>query len=160
MSENWKAQVSVKTGAGTLINLRGDDVPDLKDVLDEFIEHVATLIPSLESSIGAVGNVASGFGGATVVATGPAPSESAAPAQAAPGGAHEVKTDRYGNEWEFNHPMAPMTPQGLKAVLKRGTSQAGKKYARWEDPRGRWVPGNTSRQDPADKWDGDFAKGV
>lgn len=156
MSENWKAQVSVKTGAGTLINLRGDDVADLKNTVEEFVEHVAALIPEVESSIGAVGNVAQAFPGARVIATEPAPSASAPPAQAAPGGAHEIKQDKYGNTFEFNHPAAPITPQGLTAVLKRGTSKQGKSYARWEDPRGRWIPGNTG-PDPADKWEGDFA---
>jgi len=84
------------------------------------------------------------------------PPFSAAPAPA-PGG---VQEDKWGNTYETGRPDAPNTAYG-PAVLKRGTSQAGKPYTRWIDPRDKAIPSvyaSGQRDNPADLWPGDWAK--
>jgi hypothetical protein len=59
--------------------------------------------------------------------------------QAAPQGGGQVETDRWGGTYEHGRPDAPQTMHGPK-VLKRATSQAGKPYAQWLDPRDPKIP--------------------
>lgn len=92
--------------------------------------------------------------------TSPAPSAPVPQAQAAP--TPQVETDRWGNSYEHGHPKAPMTPLGTPAVLRRATSQAGKPYAQWIDPRNKAIPSVYAVQkvNPPDMWSGEFARGV
>jgi hypothetical protein len=60
-------------------------------------------------------------------------------APAAPQGGGQVETDRWGGTYEHGRPDAPQTMHGPK-VLKRATSQAGKPYAQWLDPRDPKIP--------------------
>jgi hypothetical protein len=65
------------------------------------------------------------------------PAQNQAPA--APQGGGQVETDRWGGTYEHGRPDAPQTMYGPK-VLKRATSQAGKPYAQWLDPRDPKIP--------------------
>lgn len=174
MTENWKVQVSPKLADGTLVNVRAESPAELAAIIEQLVQ-VAPAVASLPSHLNGVGVVATGLGGTVVdhqaapppqqaTATNPASWNPPAPQQAAPqGGGPRVETNQWGASFEHDHPSAPITPQGVKAVLKRATSQQGKAYARWIDPRSKDIPSNRAagvRQDPADLWPGDFARGV
>jgi hypothetical protein len=60
-------------------------------------------------------------------------------APAAPQGGGQVETDRWGGTYEHGRADAPQTMYGPK-VLKRATSQAGKPYAQWLEPRDPKIP--------------------
>lgn len=80
----------------------------------------------------------------------PAPMNEPAPAASSEG---ELEQDRYGNNYYYNLPNAPLTPDGRKAVLKDWTSKAGKHLKRWVDP----LDGPRSHSHNGPKWDGDWA---
>ena len=47
----------------------------------------------------------------------------------------ETVTDKWGNEWTYNHPEAPDLPDGRgKYARKKGVGKTGKAYAGWFDP--------------------------
>lgn len=47
----------------------------------------------------------------------------------------EQIVDKYGNEWTYGHPEAPMLPDGRgRYARKKGKSKAGKVYTGWFDP--------------------------
>jgi hypothetical protein len=47
----------------------------------------------------------------------------------------EVVKDKYGNEWTYGHPDAPLLPDGRgNYAKKKGVSKAGKTYVGWFDP--------------------------
>lgn len=101
---------------------------------------------------------------ATLGAT-PVAGATASPAQAAAGPAQRTgtETDKWGNTYEWGHPKAPLTPSGAPAVLKRGRSQQGKDYAKWIDPRDKYIPSvyaSGQKVNPPDLWPGDWARGV
>lgn len=81
---------------------------------------------------------------------------------AAPQAGGNTEEDRWGGTYEHNHPQAPATPWGPK-VLKRATSQAGKRYAQWIDPRDPKIPSvykANGKDKPADLLGAEFANGV
>ena len=89
MSENWAVQVSVKSPAGSLINLRAGTGDEVEKQL-EWLTRNAPQIAAAEAAFGAVANVAGAFPGSQVVEqSGPSwsqqGSQQAAPA-AAPAG--------------------------------------------------------------------------
>lgn len=157
-----------------LLQVFPDESVDPSDVtaLPEVVAKARESWAARVGSGGSVDNLVAGLGPGTQVhqqpqvpqqagPTSPAPSTPAPQAQAAP--TQSVETDRWGNSYEHGHPKAPLTPLGQQAVLFRGTSQAGKPYARWIDPRSKKVPSvyaSGVRQDPSDLWAGDFARGV
>lgn len=70
------------------------------------------------------------------------------------------ETDKFGRVFEYNRTDAPQTAYGPK-VLMRATSQAGKPYAAWLDPRDKRTPVNFragNRQNPVDLIDQEFAR--
>jgi len=66
VSENWSAQVSIKTPAGTLINLRGERGEQVEAQL-AWITGVAPAIVAAEAAFAGVATVAQSFPGAQVV---------------------------------------------------------------------------------------------
>lgn len=146
---------------GMLINITGDDIPSLLNNMEEFLEHVAVRLPDLRSALEAAVAVGEAFPGTTSVSS-PAQQAPAAQAQGAPGASQSrVETDKWGNSYEWGNPKAPMTPQGLSAVLKTGRSQSGKDYKRWIDPRTKAIPSvyaSGTKVDPPDLWPGDWVK--
>lgn len=57
MSEDWKIQISPKTPAGTLINIRGESDEEVQQLLGG-VQELVTLIIGLEQSLGAVHSLA------------------------------------------------------------------------------------------------------
>ena len=140
----------------TLNNKMRDMVndPEFPVLLEQFCA-VTTVDPAaVQKAVAAFANAMN----AEVVATEPvaapkpppAPMQEAAPAA---GGQGELEQDRYGNNYYYNHPNAPLTPDGRTAVLKDWTSKAGKHLKRWVDP----LDGPRSHAYNGPKWDGDWA---
>jgi len=114
-TETWAVQVSVKTPSGSMVNLRGDNVAELEEILDAFMEKVAAKVGPLEQTLGAVATVGAAFPGAQVTtqASAPAPQASAPQAAGAPG-------------------PAPIDRNGKPMIWKTGTSKAsGKAWKGW-----------------------------
>lgn len=65
MSENWSVQVSVKTPAGTLVNLRGDNSQQVEAELDWVIGHADKIVQA-EQAFAGVATVAAAAGGQVV----------------------------------------------------------------------------------------------
>lgn len=173
MSSEANITVTVKTKAGTLFTIRGDEP-------EEFAERVRNAVfANLHDSVGALEELALMAAPGTAhtqstpiapVAVAPAPSpidlvtetfgatvisETAVtpsfapvppPAQAQPEGVRTV-TDRWGNQWTYGRPDAPVCAHGTM-VLKKGTSKAGKSYVGWFDPAGgpEWTAGKVDNQ--------------
>ena len=171
MTENWRVQISPKLADGTLVNVRAETPHELAALIEGLVQ-VAPAVASLPAHLNGVGAVATGLGGQVVEHRAAPPQQPSAsnpaswnpPAQAAqqapPGGGARVESDKWGGSYEWDRPDAPITPQGVKAVLKRGTSKQGSPYARWIDPRSKVIPSvyaSGVRQDPADLWPGEFA---
>lgn len=104
-------------------------------------------------------------GPTTQVDSSHAQSTSASQGQGAAGNAQRTgtETDKWGNTYEWGHPKAPLTPSGQPAVLKRCRSKQGKDYAKWIDPRDKYIPSvyaSGQKVNPPDLWPGDWARGV
>lgn len=111
----------------------------------------------------AVQAVAAGLDGQVVSSTPTTPAQSApAPqAQGAPaGGDDNLKRDKWGSVWEFNHPQAPQTQHGPK-VLKhaKGREEPHRPYSQWFYPTDKNVPGNYEAGF-RETFPKEFAKGV
>ena len=91
--------------------------------------------------------------GTKPVDTRPAPPSPQAPPQAPPQQNVEVVRGKYAY-WVYNHPQAPLTPAGQKAVMKHARSMPPKSnlYQRWVDPAVAQSDGK--EKNPA--WPGDF----
>lgn len=110
----------------------------------------------------AVQAVASGLDGQVVSSTPTSPAQPQTPApqaQAAPAGV-TVEEGRWGDRYEHNLPNAPQTAYG-PAVKKTAKAKSGKFYSRWIDPRDKSIPSvyaSGVRDNPADLWEGEFAR--
>lgn len=118
------AQVNIKLGDGTLINICGADMDDLGQNIEEFITTVAPKLSRLGEAVGAVATVGNALGG-QVVGTSPAPQVSVAQAQAAPG----FTPTRF----QQSPPPgpAPIDQFGRPMIWKHFTSKAGKNIKGW-----------------------------
>jgi hypothetical protein len=137
VSENWSAQVSIKTPAGTLINLRGERGEQVEAQL-AWITGVAPAIVAAEAAFAGVATVAQSFPGAQVVQQdGPSWSQQgsqqaapqAAPAQPAP------PAQGFGGpptKYDLSGPPGP-APRCVHAAMewRHRTSKAGKEYKGW-----------------------------
>ena len=161
-NEAWTVQVSPRLPDGTLINIRATSLEELDGQLDILAAEDGALIAKIvetATGFGAAYNVSAGVQATPPAGNVPAastptagPASSAAP-QSQGGGGGRVVTDRWGNQFVYDAPGAPITPRG-SAVMKMGTSKAGKPYKRWVDPASgpEWYP----KPKPADLWDGEF----
>ena len=132
-TENWKLQVSYKTGTGDMINVRANTADELSVLLEGISDYSTQIAATAKMLNGA--SVAAPLATTTSTADIPVWATSA-PTQAveASGGlAEETIHDRYGNVWVYNKPGAPTCLRGTM-VLKSGVSQAGKAYKCWSDP--------------------------
>lgn len=143
MAEDFKYQLSVKTGPGyeaSMLNVRAND----PDELAYLIEQAQTVVPAvvaLQGSLQAAGAVAS------IAAPNQAPAIEATPPQvqswagpAATAGP-EVLTDRYGGRWTYGLTDAPDLPDGRgKYVRHDWTSRDQKPYSAWKDPAAKGAP--------------------
>ena len=132
MTEEWKLQVSYKTGTGDMINIRANTADELS-VLLEGIGDYATQIVATNKLLGAAYNVAPLSTTNSTTNTRPPLSSPMTQENPASGGIEETVQDRYGNIWVYNKAGAPTCVRGTM-VLKSGTSQAGKAYKCWSDP--------------------------
>lgn len=117
--------------------------------------------PAPQDQSPAVQAVVGGLDGQVVSSTPTSPAQSApAPqAQAAPAGV-TVEEGRWGDRYEHNLPNAPQTAYG-PAVKKTAKAKSGKFYSRWIDPRDKSIPSvyaSGVRENPADLWEGEFAR--
>lgn len=140
--------VNVKTSKGTIVTARGDSAEELISNINALVaegagdaiatlEAVLTGMPSVSPSYNAVDAVVNALGG-TVMSEAPAFAPVPPPVSAVPTGPETV-TDKWGSQWVYGRPDAPLCPNG-PMVLKRGTNQAGKPYVGFFDPAGgpRW----------------------
>ena len=146
--EEWKLQVSYKTPAGDMINIRSNTADELS-VLLEGIGDYSTQIAAVQKlvvgayNLAPLGTTPSTQG--TMQSTSFAPTQGQGPsltpppsavtptAEASGGLAEETVHDRYGNVWVYNKPGAPTCIRGTM-VLKSAVSQAGKAYKCYSDP--------------------------
>lgn len=156
---DWRVQVNVKLDDGTLVNVRADSPDELWYLVENVAEN-GSKVANLASHLNGVGVVQKSLGGETVQHNATPPWDTGQPSSAGGGGVVREQ-NKWGGEYELNRPDAKMTPWG-PAVLKAGKSQAGKHYKRWIDPRSKEIPSNYAkgiRDDPQDKWDGEFFNG-
>lgn len=144
MSDDFKYQLSVKTGAGhdaSMLNLRADSSDELALAIEE-AQALAPQIVALTGSLQAAGAVAS------IAAPNQAPAVEANPPQvqnwqgpqASTGGA-EVIVDRYGGKWTYGLADAPLLPDGRGHYVRHDwTSQSQKAMSAWKDPAVRGAP--------------------
>lgn len=83
----------------------------------------------------------------------PAPMPAAAPAPAEATSQGALEKDKWGNDYYYDLPNAPLTPDGRKAVMKDWVSQSGKRLKRWIDP----LDGPRKHAHNGPKWEGDWA---
>ena len=132
-TENWKLQVSYKTSAGDMINVRANTADELS-VLLEGISDYSTQIAATAKMLNAATVAAPLVTTTSTPDTQAPPTFVTAPTAPASGGlAEETVHDRYGNVWVYNKPGAPTCIRGTM-VLKSGVSQAGKAYTCYSDP--------------------------
>jgi hypothetical protein len=81
-------------------------------------------------------------------------------APAAPQGGGQVETNKWGATYEWNAPGAPQTMHGPK-VKKSATSQSGRAYQAWIDPRSPEIPSvykANGKEKPADLMEPEFIR--
>lgn len=143
MSDDFKYQLSVKTGAGhdaSMLNLRADSADELALAVDEALALSAKIV-ALQGSLQAAGAVASIAAPQQVASTQATPPPVQPWAGAAPAGAPEVIQDRWGGRWTYGLADAPDLPDGRgKYVRHDWTSQAGKALSAWKDPSVKGAP--------------------
>lgn len=155
MSENWSVQISPKIG-DVLVNVRGNDPQEVLQTLEFLADNAVEIGQSLGKLTGA-GNVGAAFPQSQQVTSSPAPQGPAPQVPAAPTPAPvqpSVEADKWGRQYEWGNPGAPITPFG-QAVLFTGESRQGGTYQQWLDPRAKKIPSNYAkgiRQDPQDVW--------
>lgn len=145
MSDDFKYQLSVKTGAGhdaSMLNLRADNAQELKEAIEE-AQALAPVIVALQGSLqasGAVASIAHPVQAPAAAAT-PPPVQNWAGPQAPAGGGPEVVQDRWGGRWTYGAPDAPALPDGRGFYVRHDwTSQAGKALSAWKDPSVKGAP--------------------
>jgi len=138
MNEEWKLQVSYKTGSGDMINIRANTADELS-VLLEGIGDYSTQIAATSKKIAQAYTVLPLSTTSSTQGTTPPLTSPMTQGNPVPGGVEETVQDRYGNIWVYNKAGAPTCARGTM-VLKSGTSQAGKAYKCWSDPASgpRW----------------------
>lgn len=168
MSSEANITVTVKTKAGTLFTIRGDEPAEfVQRIQDAVVANLHDAVGTLEelalmatpgtahtqsapvaSAPSPIDLVTETFGATVISETAVAPSFAPVPppAQAQPEGVRTV-TDRWGNQWTYGRPDAPVCAHGTM-VLKKGTSKAGKSYVGWFDPAGgpEWTAGKVDNQ--------------
>jgi hypothetical protein len=81
-------------------------------------------------------------------------------AAAAQQGGGQVETNKWGATYEWNAPGAPQTMHGPK-VKKSATSQSGRAYQAWIDPRSPEIPSvykANGKEKPADLMEPEFIR--
>lgn len=143
MSDDWSLQVSLKTPAGALINVRGATGADVSEGL-EYICGITELITNTEQLLGAASTVQAVMSTPVVAPTPIHTQPSGNPVAPAAGtnttdGVEQI--DRWGNKLIFGHSSAPACPHG-GMVAKYGVSKAGKPYSGWFCPTDKGVGGS------------------
>jgi hypothetical protein len=116
MNEEWKLQVSYKTGTGDMINIRANTADELS-VLLEGVGDYATQIAATNKLLAGAYNVAPLSTPSSTTSTRPPLTSPMTQENLASGGIEETVQDRYGNIWVYNKSGAPTCARGIM-VLK------------------------------------------
>src|SRR5690606_7328442 len=161
---------TLKAGAGfdaPWLVVRANNPAELAQRLNAVID--GTVTGPLVAAAQVLANEYSGGGGAPAPTQQPQQTFQQPPAQnqgfqqqapAAPQGGGQVETNKWGATYEWNAPGAPQTMHGPK-VKESATSQSGRAYQAWIDPRSPEIPSvykANGKEKPADLMEPEFIR--